>query len=474
MKRASQVLAAPLVDGRVQFWAVRDDGSLWSCWQRNASKADWILYTDEWAETPTFKTACAAVAPHFGGRLQFWAVDDAGSIWSATSQQDPSLIWNAWTRSWAAKLPTFKTESLAVAPLSDERLQFWAVDADGRIRSCWQKDKGPGGAWTAWRTSWTPEDHAFKAVRVAAAPLADKRLQFWAVDTDGVIWSCTKESEVPSAKWTAWTKNWVPETPAFKAFSFTVVPLADGSLRIWAVDETGEIWSCRQTSGSSASPWTAWTKDWAPETFPFEAASIAAAQWANGNPQFWAVNADGDVWTCRDAEADPAEAWTAFCLFFPMQKQERNMWCWVATAVSVSHFYDPSSTRRQCEVIEKVIHPASCCGDTVDAVCDLGGEVKDALVETGNIGDGSPSWITEEKLAEEIRRGRPVIARMTWNGVSPHYVVVIGCGSNHMVHVKDPWLEDAYISYDELRIGYAASYASGGRWIDTQRTKPAE
>ena len=187
MKRASQVLVASLLDGRVQFWAVRDDGSLWSCWQRNADKADWILYTDEWAETPTFKTACAAVAPHFRGRLQFWAVDDAGAIWSATAQQDPSSIWNGWTQSWAATLPTFRTESLAVAPLSDERLQFWAVDTDGQIRSCWQKEKGPGGAWTSWQTSWTPKKHAFRAVRIAAAPLSDRRLQFWAVDTDGAI-----------------------------------------------------------------------------------------------------------------------------------------------------------------------------------------------------------------------------------------------------------------------------------------------
>jgi len=211
-----------------------------------------------------------------------------------------------------------------------------------------------------------------------------------------------------------------------------------------------------------------------PETFPFEAVSIAATQWANGDPQFWAVNADGDVWTCRKAEVDSADEWTAFCLFFPLQRQERNMWCWTATAVSISHFYDPTSTRRQCEVIEKVIPSARCCGDRVDAVCDQAGEVQHALVETGNAGDGLPSWMTEEKLVEEIRRGRPLIARMMWNGVSPHYVVVIGCGSNHMVHVKDPWLEDAYISYDELRVGYAADYANGGRWIDTQCTKPAD
>jgi len=470
MKRAKQTLAAPLLDGRVQVWAVRDDGSVWTTWQQNANQADWILFTDRWAETPSFRVQSAAVAPVFGGRLQFWAVDSEGAIWSTTARQRPSDTWAPWTDRWAARRPSFRSESIAAAPLSDGRLQVWAVDSEGRIHSCWQKERGTRGEWTAWRKNWTRRSHTFRAVCTTAAPLSDGRLRFWAIDADGAIWSCTKESADSSAKWNDWTNGWAGGAQAFRAVRVAAVLLSDGCLQVWAVGEDGAIRSCRMTSDAPSSTWTAWTEEWAAETSPFEAISICAAPWEDGGPQLLTVNAEGDLWTCRRSGDD----WTAYCLLFPLERQERRMWCWVATAASVAHFYEPTFSIRQCELIEQVVPTARCCGDPVDAICDLPGEVRDALDHMGNAGDGSPQWLTEERLAAEIRRGRPMIARMMWNGVSPHYVVVIGCGANHMVHVKDPWLGDDYVSYDVLRSGYAADYARGGRWIDTQCTKPSD
>ena len=100
MRSASRVLAVPLRSKRLRLWTIRTDHSIWS--------------------------SCESV--------RFWAVDTNGGIWSCRETgSDPAAPWTAWTKDWARSAPRFKAEGITAAPLSDKRLQFWAVDRDRRI-----------------------------------------------------------------------------------------------------------------------------------------------------------------------------------------------------------------------------------------------------------------------------------------------------------------------------------------------------
>src|SRR5436853_486920 len=175
------------------------------------------------------------------GRMQLWATDASGRIWSIWQT---SYDWIYWQSPWTPALPTFKSQSLAVAPLSDKRLQFWAVDTAGKIWSCWKSTTDSNSAWTAWTLQWTAQAPPFTATQVAAAPLSDGRLQFWAVDTAGKIWSCWKSTTDSNSAWTAWTLQWTAQAPPFTATQVAAAPLSDGRLQFWAVDTAGKIWSC--------------------------------------------------------------------------------------------------------------------------------------------------------------------------------------------------------------------------------------
>ena len=39
-----------------------------------------------------------------------------------------------------------------------------------------------------------------------------------------------------------------------------------------------------------------------------------------------------------------------------MQFQESNEWCWIAVATSINHFYNPSSTWTQCQIMTEIGH----------------------------------------------------------------------------------------------------------------------
>jgi hypothetical protein len=93
-----------------------------------------------------------------------------------------------------------------VAPLSDGRLQLWAVDSQGGLSTTWKTTTNPDANWVPWadalgETGPLPA----AAAQVAVAPLSDGRLQLWAVDSQGGLSTTWKTTTNPDANWAGWS-----------------------------------------------------------------------------------------------------------------------------------------------------------------------------------------------------------------------------------------------------------------------------
>ena len=460
---ANALTAAQLSDGRIQFWTTDAAGQMYSTWQNSF---DWVYWQHQWTPVlPPFAATNLTVAPLSDKRLQFWAVDTAGAIWSCwKSTTSSTAAWTAWTKTWTPNAPTFSAKQVAAAPLSDGRLQFWAVDTTGAIWSCWKSSTSSSAAWTAWTKTWTPSAPTFTAKQVTAAPLSDGRLQFWAVDTTGAIWSCWKSSTSSSAAWTAWTKTWTPSAPTFTANQVTAAPLSDNRLQFWALDSSGKLWSCWKSSTSSTSSWTAWTKSWTADVPAFNTRAMWPARMSDGRLALWAIDTTGLLWATVKSTTSSSAAWQNWSLQFEMQQQEQTNWCWAGCAAGTSFLYDRNSAWSQCKVANCELASTTCCSNP--GPCNVYGYLDVALTCVGHYQSFLAGTVPDATLTSETAAGRPVGVRQAWSGGGAHFIMINGGGPNNMVTVKDPWYGSSYIPYATLVNGYQGT----GSWTHTYYT----
>ena len=74
--------------------------------------------------------------------------------------------------------------------LADGRLQVWEVVGSDRIQSRWKEAPEPTAAWSPWRSFPFPPTTLIWDISVG--PLSDGRLQLFAADINGQVWSCWK------------------------------------------------------------------------------------------------------------------------------------------------------------------------------------------------------------------------------------------------------------------------------------------
>ncbi len=147
-----------------------------------------------------------------------WVVDGNGGVLSCwKTSTDANGYWSRWEDflQVAGSLDR-PVRDLTVAPLSDGRLQLWALDDLGSLVTCWKVD-GAHGYWTGWRdfrADQTAEPTALS--HVAAVPLADGRLQVIVVDESGVVRARSKADRHPDAAWGAWVVLY-PQSPGPRA-----------------------------------------------------------------------------------------------------------------------------------------------------------------------------------------------------------------------------------------------------------------
>ena len=171
---------------------------------------------------------------------------------------------------------------------------------------------------------------------------------------------------------------------------------------------------------------------------------------------------------------------------FGIERQQQSDWCWAAVAVSVERYFDPASTLEQCEIANKVIpkeyptDPApeidSCDHpEPYNKPADLKLALEDIhkwrttlnrLVAAGGT-IVSPGTLTFEAIRQEIDRGRPICAAISWYSGGGHFVVLSGyrmLGSGaRQVYVQDPLNPSALVDLDE----FSFAYYGDGEWTAT-------
>jgi len=141
----AQVTAGDLPDGRIQMWKSDHNGALSSNWKKTTDpNSQWAGFSS--FETPPAGVHSLAVAPLRDGRLQVFIVDRNHQVWSAWKQTTASN--SAWTGLSPFQTPQAGADSIAVAQLSDRRLQVFITDNQEQVWSAWKQTLDPNSAWT--------------------------------------------------------------------------------------------------------------------------------------------------------------------------------------------------------------------------------------------------------------------------------------------------------------------------------------
>ncbi len=112
-------------------------------------------------------------------------------------------------------------------------------------------------------------------------------------------------------------------------------------------------------------------------------------------------------------------------LNFIMEQQIKPLWCWAATAKSVSLFYFQSSHWTQCKIASSELG-LSCCNNPFPDLCDQVWYLERALSRTNNYSGMDYSSITWSDVLQELQNGKLVGARVQWSDGGGHFVIIYG------------------------------------------------
>ncbi|SRR5260221_429439 len=152
-------------------------------------------------------------------------------------------------------------------------------------------------------------------------------------------------------------------------------------------------------------------------------------------------------------------------LNFSMETQEQDNWCWAATSVSVSHFFNSASTWTQCGVATACLG-GSCCDQPM--TCDVAYYLDEALKKTGNLnGAAIAGNESSSNVNAQIDQNRPVCCHITWSGGGGHFVAITGYDTaNGDVDVADPYYGSLTLPYTS----FVNNYRGSGVWDYTYLT----
>ena len=193
LKPMEEVVVAPLSDGRLQLWAIDGLGGVFSSRKVDVgSEADWTDFGEFLTESGPLPGAAAglAVARLSDGRLQLWVtLANSRLLTTWQTQTDPNIAWTGWI-DFLAKVGLLPASvaHVAVAPLSDGRLELWATTANGGLFTTWKNQADPNANWSGWSNFLTEVGSVPAGVsRATVARLQDKRLELWVTTVNGPV-----------------------------------------------------------------------------------------------------------------------------------------------------------------------------------------------------------------------------------------------------------------------------------------------
>jgi len=213
-------------------------------------------------------------------------------------------------------------KQVTTGPLSNGLPQSWAVDADGKLWTCWL-----ASSWSDWYEAMLPS--GVYVSQAKAVPLSDGRLRIWIKDTNGKLWLQQKLNTICNAGWTDWIE--ISGLPQFTAASSANIeqpvnkqlpsgtsivqlatgPLSDGRPQSAAADTDGKLWVCWMTRLHDSSSWTGWTED---PMLPsgVHVSQVEALPLSDGRLRFWIKDANGRLWLNQKLTTYANAGWTGW------------------------------------------------------------------------------------------------------------------------------------------------------------------
>jgi Papain-like cysteine protease AvrRpt2 len=152
-----------------------------------------------------------------------------------------------------------------------------------------------------------------------------------------------------------------------------------------------------------------------------------------------------------------------------MQTQIEDEWCWAAVAVSVDHYFNPASTKTQCQLAQAVLENEACCGNP-DA-CDDPAKLQDALTNVNRLDRILLRPLQFSEIQDKLSANLPVCVRIGWANGGGHFVAIdgwFGSATNPQVNVADPLFDGGPWDYNE----FVTAYMGNGQWTATFLVKP--
>lgn len=172
----------------------------------------------------------------------------------------------------------------------------------------------------------------------------------------------------------------------------------------------------------------------------------------------------------RLAEALGAPA-LARTLAFVEQHQEQTEWCWSATTVSITLFYDPASAWTQCSLVNRAFAQTTCCAQGDSAACNQPWYPDKALSITGHFASAASGPASLTQVENEINASRPISIAIYWTGGGGHNPAIDGYDvttpTAPSIDIQDPWYGHSTQDFNS----FPSTYNGGASWGMTYFTK---
>lgn len=159
-------------------------------------------------------------------------------------------------------------------------------------------------------------------------------------------------------------------------------------------------------------------------------------------------------------------------LDFVMSHQQQQNWCWAAVALTVTRYYNTTSTWiSQCQIASSGLGFMCCPYGRNCQDCDTPWRLDLALGVTNNFNTWAPGQASISQIVVEIDGGKPLGVRIGWSNGTGHFCCITGywmCDGETMLHIEDPECGWWHISYTD----FCSQHQGDGIWTDSYWTKP--
>jgi hypothetical protein len=184
---------------------------------------------------------------------------------------------------------------------------------------------------------------------------------------------------------------------------------------------------------------------------------------ADGRLEIFGINAAGNIW--HTWQTEPSNGWIGDSRYLGLaeQYQQQSEWCWSATTVSITKFYDPAAAWTQCSLVNQAFGLTTCCQDGSTSQCNQPWYGDKALTITGHLASEASGKPSLQTVIDQINGDHPISIAIFWTGGGGHNPAVDGYQNdavNPTIDIQDPIYGRSTQDFNS----FPSSYQGGASW----------